>query len=84
MINWYLTLSYCHKTTILKTKFRLCLNFVQFLIPATVSTMVSNLPHEFRKFMRSSQLLSRILTETSRSLKEIDDAGFFQGGETKI
>lgn len=45
--------------------------------------MASNLPHEFRKFMRSSQLLGRILTETSRSLKEIDDAGFFQGEEVE-
>lgn len=46
--------------------------------------MASNLPHEFRKFMRSSQLLGRILNETSRSLKEIDDAGFFQGGTESI
>ncbi|KAE8752664.1 hypothetical protein FOCC_FOCC000786 [Frankliniella occidentalis] len=45
--------------------------------------MATSLPHEFRKFMRSSQLLSRILSETSRSLKEIDDAGFFQGEEVE-
>lgn len=51
---------------------------------AAVGIMASNLPHEFRKFMRSSQLLSRILAETNRSLKEIDEAGFFQGGELKL
>lgn len=45
--------------------------------------MATSLTHEFRKFMRSSQLLSRILSETSRSLKEIDDAGFFQGEEVE-
>lgn len=45
--------------------------------------MASNLSREFRKFIRSSQLLSRILKETNRSLEEIEEGRFFHGEEVE-
>ena len=46
--------------------------------------MVSRLPHEFRKYVRNSLHLSRILEETKKAMKDIDAASIFPGGKLKF